>query len=83
MNDYAAARYGKSGQEYTSEELFALFKVKGVPALVNSTFEEILDACDMVKFARRQPDAETAQHSARQAIDLLKALNFTAQVKSS
>lgn len=82
MINYAVKRYGRAGQEYTTEELFEMFETKGVPVLVSSAFEQILSACDMVKFARWQPDVEAAQRSVRQAIDLLKALNFNAQVKS-
>ncbi|MEW6730409.1 MAG: hypothetical protein AB1489_03620 [Acidobacteriota bacterium] len=76
MVNYAVARYGVKGCEYTTAELLTLFAEKGVPVLVTSAFEQILTACDLVKFARGQPPVEAAQGAVRQAIDLFKALNF-------
>ncbi len=81
MAHYAIIRYGMVEQKYTTGELFKLFEAKGVPALVVSTFEQILVTCDLVKFAREQVSATGAQRSARQAIDLFKALNFNKQEK--
>jgi hypothetical protein len=76
MTVYAITRYGRPDYEYTTGELFELFEAKGVPVLVSSAFEQILGACDTVKFARGRPETESAERSARQAIDLLNALNF-------
>jgi hypothetical protein len=82
MSDYAIRRYLAPPQEYTTAELLELLTLRNVPTLVKTAFERILSACDLVKFARWQPDLEAAQRSARQAIDLLNALNHGAQVTS-
>jgi hypothetical protein len=83
MTGYAVVRYGEQGREYTRGELFSLFESSGVPILVTSAFEQILEACEFVKFAQGRPGTELAERAARQAIDLLNALNFNNTTKKS
>lgn len=75
MTDYAKARYGVTEQEYTSLELQRLFQYQGVPILIKSAYEQILELCDQVKFAGWPITPDVAEHRLHQAVDLLNNLN--------
>lgn len=78
MTDYATTRYGVEKQEYTTTEILELFAQRGVPELISSTFEQVLNSCDIVKFAQFIPNIDSARVSVNQAIDLFKSLNYRA-----
>lgn len=83
ITGYAVTRYGVLGREYTTTDLMDLFSRKAVPVLVVSTYDKILTDCDLAKFARESFTVEIAEKSAQQAIDLLKALSYESQIKTS
>jgi hypothetical protein len=76
MTNYAISRYGVEKQEYTTSELLELLGQTGVPILIYSTFEQVLNGCDMVKFAQFIPNIDSARLKVNQAIDLFNSLNY-------
>lgn len=76
VTNYLIKRYGFINQELTTVEMMLLLEKRKVPVLVCATVAEVLDWCDLVKFAQHKPDVARTDLLVRKTIDLITALNF-------
>ncbi len=67
---YLAERFSCSAREWTTTELLHRAEDLGVPQLLRRVYAEVLPQCDLVKFARFQPEQSVSEDAVRRSIDL-------------
>ena len=73
LREYLGRRYGFDGLERTTGELMSTLEQMRPHKLSLSGVSLLLDACDLVKFARAKPNAEQCQDLWNGAIGLIRA----------
>lgn len=71
---YLAERFSCHAREWTTSELLHYAEIQGFPQLLRRVYAEVLPQCDLVKFARFQPEQSVSEGAARRAIDLFNTL---------
>ncbi|MDB4985620.1 MAG: hypothetical protein JWN04_798 [Myxococcaceae bacterium] len=73
LREYLGKRYGFDGLERTTGELMATLERMRPHKLSLAGVSQLLDTCDLVKFARAKPDADQCQDLWNGAIGLIRA----------
>lgn len=67
---YLAERFSCQARQWTTTELLHYAEIQGFPQLLRRVYAEVLPQCDLVKFARFQPERGASESAARRAIDM-------------
>ena len=72
MRDFLKSRYGLLCRRLTTTEILQEIEKKGIPEQISALLSEILQTCDLVKFASLSPDALELQQQITSAYLILE-----------
>jgi len=72
VREYIGGRWQFDALEMTTAEIAAALAARSVSPEVQQRLQRYFNDCDLVKFAKFQPDTETAQHAVNEARAIVK-----------